>query len=229
MMSKTGMAALFAASTFVLAGAASPAFAASPMTGAFVANARANVDFLDSASRLALTQSDSASVRSFARHEAREQTIAGNSLVAFSEANPPPVVATGPVIGPDGGLLGPVAGVATLPLDVAANVTTSVGNNVDNVITGRSVAIDNPLAPPMAAAPMPMPADRAATADLDRLRGLHGRDFNVLYRSSQRDALNQLRVLYSDYMQNGDDAALRAMARRELPKINRDLRELDRI
>ncbi|WP_158811918.1 DUF4142 domain-containing protein [Beijerinckia sp. L45] len=219
---KSKLATLFAVSSCVLAGVAAPAMAASPMSNAFVANARANVDFLDSSSRLALAQSSSARIRAFAHREAREETIASNSLVAFASTNGQIVVGQTLVDGP----MGPVVGVAVLPLDVASNVTTSVGNNVDAVLSGRSVAIDDPLTPRLAA---PQPYLPASAADLDRLRGLQGREFDALYRSTQRDALMQLATLYRDYLQNGDDEALRALARSELPKINRDLRELSSV
>ena len=224
MISKSKLATLFAVSSFVMAGALSPASAASPMSNAFVANARANVDFLDSSSRLALTQSSNPRIHAFAHREALEETITGNSLVAFASTNGQ--IGFGQPLTADNGPLSPVVGVATLPLDVATNVTTSFGNNVDAVLSGRSVAIDDPLAPRLIA---PQPVVPAGMADLDRLRAMQGRDFDALYRSTQRDALSQLATLYRDYLQNGDDQALRAIAQTELPKINRDLRELSSI
>lgn len=224
MQVKSKLATLFAVSSLLVAGAVAPAAAASPISNAFVANARANVDFLDSSSRLALTQSSNPRIRAFAHREARDETIVGNSLVAFASTNGQIVVGQTAV---GEGPLAPVVGVAVLPLDVATNVTTSLGNNVDAVLSGRSVAIDDPLAPRVVAAPQPTMT--ASMADLDRLRGMQGRDFDALYRSTQRDALTQLATLYRDYLQNGDDEALRAIARNELPKINRDLRELSSI
>jgi predicted outer membrane protein len=223
MHSKSKLATLFAVSSLVLAGAVAPAVAASPMSNAFVANARANVDFLDSSSRLALTQSSNPRIRAFAHQEARDETIVSNSLVAFASTNGQIVVGQTYV---GDGPLAPVVGAAVLPLDVATTVTTSVGNNVDAVLSGRSVAIDDPLTPRVVTPQAYLPA---STADLDRLRGLQGREFDALYRSTQRNALSQLATLYRDYLQNGDDEALRAIARSELPKINRDLRELSAI
>jgi predicted outer membrane protein len=219
------LATLFAATSLAVVGAAS-AFAETPMTAAFVANVHPNVDVLDSSSRLALTHSDNPRLRAFAHREAVAETIAGNALIAFSETNTPPPSA--PLFDANGGPLAPVTGLAALPLDVAANVTTGIGDGVGNVLSGRSVAIDNPLAPPMAA-PTPRPLVKAGADDLDRLQDLHGRQFDALYKSTQRDALRQLSVLYRDYLQNGSDDALRAMASRELPKINRWLAELDAI
>ena len=64
-----------------------PAAAASSDTAAFVANVRPNVSFLDDSSRLALDTSRNPVVRSFAHREAMEQTIVGNSLVAWTQTN----------------------------------------------------------------------------------------------------------------------------------------------
>lgn len=203
--------------------AAAPAFAASTMTLAFIANVRPNVDFLDRSSRLAFDKSPSSHIRSFARSEAREQTITGNSLVAWVETNTGPgeAVAVGaPVV--------PVAPLVTAPLTVAGDVVTGT----TDVVTGRSVAIDPvPLTVTPAPAPTPvgsglLPADEA---NMQQLRALDGTDFDRLYRSTQADSLRQLATLYRSYIQNGDDDALRAMAVRELPKINHRLAELSRI
>ena len=225
MIGSAKLATLLAASSLLVVGAISTASAASPVSEAFLANVRPNVDFLDRSSRLAMTQSSSPRVRAFAHSEAKEQTITANSLVAFQSANGD-IALVGPATGLGTGALTPVVGLATLPLDVAANLTTGIGDNVGNVLSGRSVAIDNPLAPrPVGAQPLLA----AGADDLVRLQTMSGRDFDALYRSTQTDALRQLATLYRDYIQNGDDDALRALASRELPKINVRLRELNAI
>jgi predicted outer membrane protein len=223
----TTLAAALATGSLLVAGAL-PAVAASPMTAAFVANVQPNIDFLNSASRLALKTSPNARLRAFAKAEATEQTIAGNSLVAYNETNTPrgEAVALGSV--PADGPLGPVGTLAVLPLDVATNVTTGVTTGVGDVLTGRSVAIDNPLAP--APAPTITPAAGrllpSEQSDLDRLGTLQGARFDSLYVATQRDALRQLVTLYTDYAANGDDPALRALAARELPSVEHRLGQL---
>ena len=43
------------------------------------------------------------------------------------------------------------------------------------------------------------------------------------------DSLRQLSVLYRDYAASGDDLALQALARRELPRINARIVELRKL
>jgi predicted outer membrane protein len=229
MTSITKLAALVATGSLLFAGASVPALAASAATEAFVANVRPNVDFLDRSSRMALDSSKSARVKAFAHSEAIDQTVTANSLVAWSQTHTASgeAIALGTV--PADGPLAPLADLATAPLGVASTVTTGVTNGVGDVLTGRSVAIDNPLAPltvtrtPDPSSAQLLPSDRD---DLSRLSGLSGRRFDALYRSTQSDSLHQLATLYRDYIQSGDDPGLRAIAVRELPKVQRRLTEL---
>lgn len=217
-----------------------PAWAASEKTEAFVANARPNVNFLDRSSRLALDKASSPRVRAFAHSEAEEQTIAANSFVAWAETHTPrgEAVAVGgmasAVTAPIGGALsgagaganqvlsplGPVGAVAALPLDAAGQVTTGVGNAVGGVAGGGGAVRSQRQ---LIGGGM-LPANQN---DMDHLNSTNGRQFETLYRSTQRDALRQLAVLYRDYAANGDDPALRDLASRELPKVNRRLEQLD--
>ena len=209
------------ASLLALAG---PAACASPATDAFVANVRPNVDFLDRSSRLALDKSSTGAVRAFAHREAMEQTVAANSLVAWTQTNTArgEDVALGrPLQGSVAAPPAPAGDLAAVPFGIAGDVTNGVGD----LVTGRSVAIDRPLTvTPNATAPdAPTLGGRllpAGADDLSRLQAMSGRQFDALYRSTQLDSLRQLATLYRDYAANGDDPALRAMARRELPRIN---------
>ncbi len=214
------------ASLFALAG---PAVAASQATDAFVSNVRPNVDYLDDSSRLALDKSKSPAVRAFAHREAMEQTVAGNSLVAWTQTNTVrgEDVALGRSLPGSGAA--PLADLAAVPLGVIGNVTNGVGD----LATGRSVAIDRPLtvtpnvnrdAPTLGGTLLP-----ADAKDMDRLRNMSGREFDALYRSTQLDSLRQLSVLYRDYAASGDDPALQALARRELPRINSRIVELRKL
>jgi predicted outer membrane protein len=98
--------------------------------------------------------------------------------------------------------------------------TTPVAS--DALQTGRSVAIDRPA--PVVDNRLP-----AGQEDLDNLYGMNGHDFDDMYKAKQADALAQLQTSYQTYIATGDDADLKALATRELPKINRRLAELRRL
>ena len=222
MQTRANLAMLAAAGAVLLASASAPAMAASLTTEAFVANVRPNIDFLDRSSRMALDTAASPAVRTFARTEATEQTIAANSLVAWTQSN----TVSGAVAAIGEPVVPSVPGVVYAPVDAAANVTADVTNGVGDLVTGRSVAIDRPLTvtrtpDPANAAVLPAGAD-----DLGRLSTMKGRRFDAFYKTIQRDSLRQLATIYAAYIQNGDDPGLREMAVRELPKINRRLAEL---
>ena len=243
-MTRSKLALIVASSCVLLGIATTPGLAASPQTDAFVTNARPNVNFLDTASRLALDKA-SPRLRAFAHEEAEEQTIAANAFVAWAETHTGRgeavalgggvAVVTTPVGGALNGAgagvgqvlspLGPVGAIAAAPLTVAGGVTNGVGTAVDGatgaVLPGTVVPVQGPL---IGAGLLP-----ANREDLDRLKGLSGRQFDALYLSTQQDSLRQLATLYRDYATNGDDASLRALASSELPKVNRRLEEIGRL
>ena len=243
-MTRFKLTVLLASTCFLIGSATGPASAASLDTVAFVTNARPNVNFLDRSSRLALDKNASPRIRAFAHDEAEEQTIAANAFVAWAETHTQRgeavavgggvAVVTSPVGGALNGAgagvnqvlspLGPVGTIAAAPLTVAGGVTNGVGNVVDGatgqVLPGTVV----PVQGPSVGAGL-LPANRE---DLDRLQTLDGRQFDALYRSTQQDSLRQLATLYRDYAANGDDAALRALAASELPKVNHRLEQINR-
>ncbi len=243
-MTRSKLTLLLASGCLLLGTAAAPALAASANTDAFVTNARPNVNFLDTASRLALDKA-SPRLHAFAHEEAEEQTIAANAFVAWAQTHTPrgEAVALGGgvavVTTPVGGVLngagagvgqvlsplGPVGAIAAAPLTVAGGVTNGVGSTLDGaagtVLPGTVVPVQGPL---IGAGLLP-----ANREDLDRLKGLNGRQFDALYLSTQQDSLRQLATLYRDYATNGDDDALRALASSELPKVTRRLEQLGRL
>lgn len=105
------------------------------------------------------------------------------------------------------------------PVTVASN----------DVLTGRSVAVDRvPLdeilaAPPGTGALMP-----ATMITLDQLSASKGRAFDTLYKATQICALRQLAALYNAYSMTGDDVALKQMAKSELAATNDRIDELAR-
>ena len=200
-------ALLLAAAGCVAIMGATPAFAASAATDAFVANVHPNVDFLDQASRMAIETSANGKVRAFARGEATEQTLVGNQLDAWTQTH---------------SAIGAVAAV-----NAPRNVASSVTESVDGVLTGRSVAIDAPvdaLTLPRTAAPGTLLP--SGEAEIKRLSSMRGHRFDVFYATTQKVALRQLVTLYTDYMRDGDDLALRVMAQRQLRSVQHRLAEL---
>ena len=181
--STIGAALVAAAFSLASAGGAS---AASLMTDAFLTKANQDIDFLDRSSRLALDNSKSAKLKSFAHDQARDQTLTANAIGDWIKAD-----------------LG-----------------------TDQVVTGRSVALDtaSPVTCKMATMYPPVGQE-----DLDNLEGLTGKDFDDVYKARQKAALAQLKELYTAYATSGDDKTLVTIANRELPKINRRLAELDRL
>ena len=177
-----------------------PAQAASPMTQAFLANVAANLAILDTSSRMARSHTGSAAIVTYATEETSEATQVATAL---SEAAPS-----------DRGAASQVA-------------------DADGVMTGRSVAVVGmtgrveavPQASVLEAANSRMPA----TADLAKLKALHGRAFDKLYFILQLDALSQIESDYRTYISEGDDPAVATMAHEQLPVLMKRLEALTRI
>lgn len=97
----------------------------------------------------------------------------------------------------------------------------------DPLLTGRSVALGDTAAvaqTALADAPLPLGQE-----DLDRLDGLNGTEFDNLYRTRQKDALNQIAASYAEYLAKGDDTVLKGIARRELPKVKQQIAVLNKL
>jgi predicted outer membrane protein len=62
------------------------------------------------------------------------------------------------------------------------------------------------------------PSQAAALQHLSRLQG---QDFDVFYTSVEKDALLRLESVCQDFVQNGADPGLRAIAAQELPEVKR--------
>ncbi len=166
---------------------ASPTLAASPITDAFVANIRPNLDFLERSSKLALARPLQLDVRNYAQGEVAETSrlAEGFRAVQLAESGP----------------------------------------TADAVTTGRSVAVDAPAGLGQAAngrAPL-------GRKELENLAKLSGRKFIDAFWLKQVDALSQLRADYETYAQDGDDPALVAFAKRELPAVEHRLALLSKI
>ena len=69
----------------------------------------------------------------------------------------------------------------------------------------------------------------AQVSNLKRLSASQGSSFDKLFVSTQMEALVQLQILYRDFLQNGTDPGLLAIATRELPKLEQTISELDKL
>jgi predicted outer membrane protein len=69
----------------------------------------------------------------------------------------------------------------------------------------------------------------AQVSNLKRLSASQGSSFDKLFVSTQMEALVQLQILYRDFLQNGTDPGLGAIATRELPKLEQTISELDKL
>ena len=95
--------------------------------------------------------------------------------------------------------------------------------DADGVMTGRVEPAAQ--ASMLEAANSRMPA----TADLAKLKTLHGRAFDRLYFVLQLDALSQIESDYRTYISEGDDPAVATMAHEQLPGLMQRLEALTRI
>jgi predicted outer membrane protein len=177
----------------------------SAKTAGFVANVVPNVNFLNEASRLALSNSGNVRVRQIAHRVASQETLAGNAMTAWAETNPPIMTGRSAY----GGALSPITGLPATPINII------IGNGLT---AGAIVASSDGHI-----------LLRSQADDLARLSALQGRDFDSLYKQTQIDALQQLAMVYGDYAAGGDDPALVAFAARELPKTRARILELNRI
>ena len=94
------------------------------------------------------------------------------------------------------------------------------------LMTGRSVAIDAAKGVPGQAANGRAPL---GAQDVAALGKLSGKAFDDAFWLKQVDALCQLRADYQAYLDDGDDASLVALAKRELPAVERRLAVLAKI
>ena len=74
------------------------------------------------------------------------------------------------------------------------------------------------------AAPNLLPSQ---VSNLQRLSAAQGSNFDSLFVSTEMEALIQLQTLYRDFIQNGTDPGLHAIATRELPKVEQAISTLE--
>ena len=115
----------------------------------------------------------------------------------------------------------------TAPEVASRAVPMTVATN--DVVTGRSVAVDSSPAETNFSAPVGTGALMPAAAiTLDRLSASKGQAFDTLYKATQVNALRQLAALYNAYGMTGDDPALKQLAKTELGATNNRIAEIGR-
>ena len=96
--------------------------------------------------------------------------------------------------------LGPIAGLIATPFDRLADVTSLVS-------------------PPLTGLPSAHRLEAIGRDDLGRLAAVRGPDFDRLFADQQTNWLFLLAKTYEDFIKNGDDPDLRALAVHNLPRI----------
>ena len=165
---------------------------------AYIAVAVPTVEFLQASAELAITRSDDARLRAFARREigtaddTRAAFAARDAAVARNAARD----AASPTL--DG--LTPLAGLVAIPYGYVADATRAL----------------KPLVTQLPSADH----ERAiARAELARLSAQGGAAFDVSFADRQVTALDRLAALDKDFILNGDDPRLRTIAVHDLPKV----------
>lgn len=115
--------------------------------------------------------------------------------------------------------------------DLAKNQTTVANSLASWVnVSGPVVTLRSPITgrigpgAPKVSAPRMLPAQ---VTNLQKLSTSQGHAFDTLYVSSLMEALVQLQILYRDFAKTDGDPGLRAIADRELPKVEHAISALD--
>lgn len=118
-----------------------PAFAASPITEAFLANVRPNVEFLQRSSRIAADRAATPQTRDYARGEADEITRTSVALEVFSVSDHRFAVAAA-TVGTDGVLTGRSAhvDVPVEPAGLGQSANTRMPMGADELATLRTLS-----------------------------------------------------------------------------------------
>lgn len=115
--------------------------------------------------------------------------------------------------------------------EAVAKDQTAVANSLEAWVNvnGPIVTLRSPymgkIGPgtPKISAPQLLPPQRS---NLQRLSASQGRGFDSLYVSTLKEALAQLQTLYRDFPQTDADPGLKAIAVRELPKVEQTISTL---
>ncbi len=105
-----------------------------------------------------------------------------------------------------------------------ANSLTAWVNVIGGVVTRRSPSAGGGAGAKNVSAPQLLPAQASNLRQLSRLRGA---SFDSLYVSSLKETLGQLKTLFREFGEGAGNADLRAIAKRELPKLEQAISALN--
>ena len=191
---------------FVALSAAGPARAASITCEDFAAVVGPSAAYVAASSDLA-ADTASKSVRAVARRRATEARAIVDALEAWRQEQARADVAAARAPTLDN--LGPIANTLSVPLEAVARTASSPGYFFTRLPSATRI-------------------EDASQADLARLAALSGRDFDEVYLETDLAALRRLERVCRDFVLNGDDVTLRALAVRSLPQLRREIAALER-
>ena len=172
----------------------------------FVAILGPSADYLAASSDLALSAGGRA-IRAAAQADASEGRALAADLAAWrtARAEAEAAAARAPTLDH----LGPAANAIAVPLEAIARTASSPGYFFTRL-------------------PSQTRLDDASRADLARLSALAGAPFDDLYVATDLAALRRVEHACKDFVLNGDDETLRALAVHALPRLQRRIAMLAR-
>lgn len=187
--------------------AAAPA-RASITSDDFVAILGPSADFVAASSDLALSAGASRTIRAAAQADATEGRALAADLAAWrtAQAQAEAAAARAPTLDH----LAPIADAIAVPLEAIARTASAPGYVFTRL----------PSADRLAA---------ASRTDLARLSTLAGAPFDALYVTTDLAALRRIEHACRDFVLNGDDETLRALAVRALPRLQHRIAVLERL
>ncbi len=198
---------IVAAAALALLLAAAPA-RASVTTDDFVAILGPSADYVAASSELALSAAPSGAVRAAARAQLATARTLATELAAWRQAQARAEVAAAHAPTIDG--LGPVFDALSVPLEAVARTASAPGY-------------------PFTRLPSASRLDDAGRTDLAHLAATAGAPFDALYIETDLAALRRLERACKDFVLNGDDETLRALAVHALPRLQREIAALSRL
>ena len=183
------------------------AYAASITSDDFVAVVGPSADYLAASSELALATTDSRAIRAFARAQHDEARVLARGVTGWreAEAQAETLASEAPTIDH----LGPAANAISVPLEAIARTASSPAYFFTRLPSAGRL-------------------EDASRADLARLTALRGTSFDALYVETDLAALRRLEWVCRDFVLNGEDETLRALAVHALPKLRQRIARLER-
>ncbi|BCM83288.1 hypothetical protein NS228_00230 [Methylobacterium indicum] len=219
-----GLVSATAALAVTRTAVAQPVAAGAMPTPAYLAMATKGGLFLENSARDAYAKTGNPRVKRFARAEVTEQVNLANKIDAVTGGTVAVPVGGGR---PGGGLAGPdglVGGLVAAPLAVAGGVAGAAGAAAGTV--GGVLGVPGPGG----GAPGGMTSDEQKSQILGRLSGLQGGpQYDAAFVDASLQGHREALMLHGSYAQNGEDPALRRIARSAVPLIRLHISQLSQM